>query len=129
MNAEGAKRKIFQHSEDWIERVGVIVVQLHDQFLPGCADAFDQATASYRRVTRTGMTGLAIRHTLSGPAAEPLSGLGRLANNGWHRRGSDGSSKSSDRYRRSSASFWRTMFSARSRDRATCQPPASSSAS
>jgi FkbM family methyltransferase len=67
MNVEGAEREIFQHSEDWIERVGIIVAQLHDQFLPGCAEAFDRATASFGRVIRTGMTGLAIRHALSEP--------------------------------------------------------------
>lgn len=57
INVEGAEREIFEHSGDWIGRVGAIFAALHDRFLPGCTEAFETATASFGRVVhREGMT-------------------------------------------------------------------------
>lgn len=37
MNVEGAERDIFAGDTDWLRRVGVLMIQLHDQYWPGCA--------------------------------------------------------------------------------------------
>lgn len=44
IDVEGAEREIFQHSQDWIDRVGIIAVELHDRLRPGCSRAFYNAT-------------------------------------------------------------------------------------
>jgi hypothetical protein len=39
MDVEGAEREILQGAREWIDRVDVFVVELHDRFVPGCAEA------------------------------------------------------------------------------------------
>lgn len=59
INVEGAEKEIFEHSGDWMGRVGAIVTHLHDHFRPGCSEAFEAATVSFARVVREDMTGWA----------------------------------------------------------------------
>lgn len=44
IDIEGAEKQVFEHSCNWIERVQMIVVELHDRFAPGCTTAFFAAT-------------------------------------------------------------------------------------
>ncbi len=46
IDIEGSEKQVFEHSVDWIERVQVIVIELHDRFAPGCTAAFNAATNS-----------------------------------------------------------------------------------
>lgn len=56
INVEGAEKEIFEHSGEWIGRVGAVFAALHDRFRPGCAEAFERATAPFGRVVhRAGM--------------------------------------------------------------------------
>lgn len=45
LDIEGAERELFgRGSAQWIDRVGVIIIELHDWILPGCSEALLNAT-------------------------------------------------------------------------------------
>ena len=45
LDIEGAERDLFDESSaQWIERVGVIIIELHDWIRPGCSNALSVAT-------------------------------------------------------------------------------------
>lgn len=44
IDIEGAEREVFQRPGQWIDRVGIIAVELHDRLRPGCSRAFYNAT-------------------------------------------------------------------------------------
>lgn len=49
LDIEGAERELFSVGvEEWIEKVSVIVIELHDRYVSGCAEAFYSALASRR---------------------------------------------------------------------------------
>jgi FkbM family methyltransferase len=45
MNVEGAEREIFAGPVDWLGRVRLLMIQLHDQYWPGCAQPVYAAAA------------------------------------------------------------------------------------
>jgi len=45
VDIEGSEKSMFEHCDAWIDRVRMIVVELHDRFMPGCQSAFESATA------------------------------------------------------------------------------------
>lgn len=47
IDVEGAEYEIFTDPSAWISRVGVICVELHDRFRPGCSKIFETATAEF----------------------------------------------------------------------------------
>jgi FkbM family methyltransferase len=47
VDVEGAEREIFADPSAWIDRVGVIVIELHDRFRTGCSRAFYRATSGF----------------------------------------------------------------------------------
>ena len=47
LDVEGAEREIFATSARWIDRVEMIVAELHDRYREGCTAAFEEATASF----------------------------------------------------------------------------------
>jgi FkbM family methyltransferase len=54
IDIEGAEKEIFDPTPDWIGRVGAIVIELHDRWIPGCSEAFytavrDEFPFEYRR--------------------------------------------------------------------------------
>jgi len=55
LDIEGAEREVFRHSKSWIERVGTIVLELHDRKVPRCSDEFFHALeGKIVRFTRSG---------------------------------------------------------------------------
>lgn len=54
MDIEGGEKEIFEHSEEWMDRVGVLVVELHDRICPGCSDAFENAVRGFSHRCREG---------------------------------------------------------------------------
>ena len=40
LDIEGAEREVFQHADAWIRHIGIICVEIHDRYNPGCTDAF-----------------------------------------------------------------------------------------
>jgi FkbM family methyltransferase len=47
VDIEGAERQVFAHADGWIDRVGSIVIELHDRFAPGCSEVVRSAVASF----------------------------------------------------------------------------------
>jgi FkbM family methyltransferase len=47
IDIEGAEYEIFEDASSWIDQVGMICVELHDRFRPGCAQLFEAATAAF----------------------------------------------------------------------------------
>jgi len=45
IDIEGSERELFSENTGWLERVGALVLELHDRFLPGCRGALDDAIA------------------------------------------------------------------------------------
>lgn len=48
MDVEGAEAAILSHSADWLDRVDVLVIELHDRMVPGCAEALCHALRGRR---------------------------------------------------------------------------------
>ena len=66
MDVEGAEKTIFEHSDQWIEQVDAIFVELHDRLNPGCTKAFEKATPAFHRTHKDPMTVCAIRGVSNG---------------------------------------------------------------
>jgi FkbM family methyltransferase len=47
IDIEGAEKELFEFAAEWIERVGSIMIELHDRFKSGCTDAFNHATGAF----------------------------------------------------------------------------------
>lgn len=45
MDIEGSEREVFTSADGWIERVGMIIVETHDHYRPGCTEALNRAVA------------------------------------------------------------------------------------
>jgi FkbM family methyltransferase len=54
IDIEGAELAVFQNPSAWIDRVGVIVIELHDRFTLGCSRAFYRATERFALEARHG---------------------------------------------------------------------------
>jgi FkbM family methyltransferase len=39
IDIEGAEAELFRNETEWLDRVGVLVVELHDRIVPGCSEA------------------------------------------------------------------------------------------
>lgn len=50
LDIEGGEREVFEHADPWIDKVGVIVAELHDRIQKGCKQAFDSKTTGMRDV-------------------------------------------------------------------------------
>jgi hypothetical protein len=48
LDIEGAEKELFSDSTDWIEHVSNIVIELHDRFRPGCAEAFYKKISQHK---------------------------------------------------------------------------------
>jgi FkbM family methyltransferase len=62
MDIEGGEKELLEHSAQWIDRVDVLAVELHDRICPGCSDAFAAATRRFRRSEVHGEKVIAYRH-------------------------------------------------------------------
>lgn len=61
LDIEGGEKEVLKHSEEWIEKVRVIVAELHDKIIPGCEDAFKIATRSFEQESKFGEKVVAYR--------------------------------------------------------------------
>ena len=43
LDIEGSEKELFSDYEGWLDRVGVVIAELHDRHIPGCAAAFKKA--------------------------------------------------------------------------------------
>ena len=56
IDIEGAEREVFEACSDWISKVGVLMVELHDEIKPGCEAAFRKATGGFTAAEERGET-------------------------------------------------------------------------
>ncbi len=61
LDIEGSERDLLLGCADWIDKVDVVVAELHDRFLPGCTRAFVQATSGFSTEFQRGENWFAIR--------------------------------------------------------------------
>ena len=45
LDIEGAEKEVFSGRQDWLDKVGILIIELHDKFKPGCSDAFYSAVS------------------------------------------------------------------------------------
>ena len=43
MDVEGAEAEILRNAADWLDRVNVLIIELHDRLVPGCGEALSAA--------------------------------------------------------------------------------------
>lgn len=73
MDIEGAEKEVLEHCAPWIDRIGVLVVELHDRFRPGCSAAFAGATRGFDLGWTQGELTIAARADgVDAPAARPI---------------------------------------------------------
>ncbi len=48
IDVEGAERAIFERKPAWLSRVRALLIETHDQFVPGCSQAVFDALSSYQ---------------------------------------------------------------------------------
>lgn len=61
LDIEGAETEVFETSDQWIGKVGMLAVETHDRFRPGCSSAFEKAAMSFKYHFRQGEVEFALR--------------------------------------------------------------------
>jgi FkbM family methyltransferase len=61
LDIEGAEVEVFETSDPWIDRVGMLAVETHDRFRPGSSKAFERAAATLPQRFRQGEIEFATR--------------------------------------------------------------------
>ena len=56
IDIEGAEREVMSAAADWIDRVEVLMIEVHDDIKPGCSDAFRSATSHFSKEVVKGET-------------------------------------------------------------------------
>ncbi len=54
MDIEGSEKKVLEMSEEWIEKIDIITVELHDDIVDGCDRAFYLATKDFIKFKKNG---------------------------------------------------------------------------
>lgn len=47
IDIEGSEIEVLNHSKAWIDAVKTLIIELHDRFRPGCAEALQKAFSSH----------------------------------------------------------------------------------
>jgi hypothetical protein len=47
LDIEGAEKEVFSSSQGWLDKVGILIVELHDKFKPGCSQSFYSAVSQF----------------------------------------------------------------------------------
>lgn len=68
IDIEGAEREVMSASADWIDFVGVLMIELHDGIKPGCSDAFRYATRHFSKEIIKGET--IMRYAMKGSGSD-----------------------------------------------------------
>jgi FkbM family methyltransferase len=66
VDIEGSEKEVFDNSDAWIGRVGVIVIELHDSFKAGCTEALLSATRDFSFERHRGETTVRGRNEFGG---------------------------------------------------------------
>jgi hypothetical protein len=47
LDIEGAEREVFSHNSNWLEKVNLLIIELHDHYKPGCSESVYSAISRY----------------------------------------------------------------------------------
>ena len=61
LDIEGAELEVFETSDPWIGKVGMLAVETHDRFKPGCSKAFERVVTAFPYRFRQGEIDFAAR--------------------------------------------------------------------
>ncbi len=61
IDIEGAEKEVFENCSAWIDRVGVIMAELHDNIRPGCSVAFNAAVHGFVEKSSKGEISVCIK--------------------------------------------------------------------
>jgi FkbM family methyltransferase len=61
LDIEGAEMEVFETSGPWIGKVGMLAVETHDRFRPGCSNAFEEVAAGFPHHLKQGEIEFAFR--------------------------------------------------------------------
>jgi FkbM family methyltransferase len=56
VDIEGGEKEVFDHSDGWLDSVGVVLIELHDRFKPGCTETFERRTRDFEFREQRGET-------------------------------------------------------------------------
>jgi FkbM family methyltransferase len=70
VDIEGAEKEVFESPAGWIDRVGAVAVELHDQFKDGCSDSVFAATADFDHRWKRGEITFIVRRPAGGCSAD-----------------------------------------------------------
>jgi len=62
MDIEGAEKTVLENSDEWIQKVGIISLELHDRVCFGCSRSFYLATREFKRFEQNGEYIIAYRN-------------------------------------------------------------------
>lgn len=54
IDIEGAEKEVFENSAKWIDKVEMVMAELHDNLKPGCSKAFSEATKAFPQESSKG---------------------------------------------------------------------------
>ncbi len=70
LDIEGAEKEVFSDCQNWLGKVGVLIVELHDRSKPGCSQTFYSATSNFDfEETHSGDNVILVKRTLMEQAA------------------------------------------------------------
>jgi FkbM family methyltransferase len=61
VDIEGSEKEVFENSSTWIDRIGVIVIELHDRYKKGCSHAVWMAASEFCYRLQSGDTTILLR--------------------------------------------------------------------
>jgi FkbM family methyltransferase len=67
LDIEGAETEVFETCDQWISKVGMLAVETHDRFRPGCSSAFKKAAMSFAYHFKQGEVEFAMREKMCNP--------------------------------------------------------------
>jgi FkbM family methyltransferase len=70
IDIEGSEKEVFETSISWIDKVGAIIVELHDHFKSGCSESVHSATKDFELEWRKGETTFFVKNE-NPPPSEP----------------------------------------------------------
>jgi hypothetical protein len=47
LDIEGSEKEVFSGRQDWLDKVGILIVELHERFKPGCSQALYSAVSPF----------------------------------------------------------------------------------
>ena len=77
IDIEGAEKEVFANATPWINKVGIIEIEIHDRLMPGCSGVVCAATADYDLKFQRGETVFFARREYCGedqPIASAITG-------------------------------------------------------